>query len=61
MKKVRLLLRFFGFFILLIGVVLNVKMYIFEEWPTYLFYWISLFGVLLIGLSFFKVRQVNRQ
>ncbi|SDJ94858.1 hypothetical protein SAMN05192550_3048 [Flavobacterium glycines] len=45
-------LRLSGFFILLIGIILNIKMYICNEWPTYIFFGLCLFGILLIGLSY---------
>jgi uncharacterized membrane protein YiaA len=53
MKKVTIYLRLVGLVFIFIG-VLNFQMYIYEEWPTYLFLVLCLFGVLLIGLSYLK-------
>ena len=57
MKKINLVIRYLGFIVLLIGVVLNFKMFIFNEWPTNLFFLIILFGILLIGISYFKFKK----
>jgi hypothetical protein len=54
MKKVTIYLRLVGLVFIFIGVILNFQMYIYEEWPTYLFLVLCLFGVLLIGLSYLK-------
>jgi hypothetical protein len=37
MKKVTIYLRLVGLVFIFIGVILNFQMYIYEEWPTYLF------------------------
>jgi len=52
MKK-NLILRYFGLLLLIIGIALNIKMYIDEAWPTYLFYMISAIGILQIIISLF--------
>ncbi len=52
MKKVIGFMRLLGLVFLFVGVILNLQMYIYEEWPTYLYLVICLFGVLLIGLSY---------
>lgn len=52
MKTTILITRYFGIFILFIGVVLNLKMYLLEEWPTYMFTILSFFGIVLIGISY---------
>jgi galactitol-specific phosphotransferase system IIC component len=52
MKATITFTRYFGFFILLIGIILNIKMYFFNERPTYMFYILCFFGVLLIGTSY---------
>jgi hypothetical protein len=44
--------RYFGFFIFLIGIILNIKMYFFNERPTYMYYILCFFGILLIGISY---------
>jgi hypothetical protein len=51
MKKVTIYLRLVGLVFIFIGVILNFQMYIYEEWPTYLFLVLCLFGVLLIDCS----------
>lgn len=53
MKKKNLVLRYFGLLLLIIGIALNIKMYIDEDWPTYLFYMISTIGILQIIISLF--------
>ena len=53
MKKA-IFLRYFGLSALLACIVLNIKMYIFDEWPTNMFFMVFLFGILLIGFSNFK-------
>lgn len=58
MKNKNLILRYFGLFLLIIGIILNVKMYIDEAWPTYLFYIISAIGVIQIIVSF-VVKQMK--
>ena len=52
MRKVIIYIRLLGLIILLVGIILNIKMYIYNEWPTYLFFVLCLFGILLIGLSY---------
>lgn len=52
MKKVIAFMRLLGLIFLFVGVVLNLQMYIYEEWPTYLYLIVCLFGALLIGLSY---------
>ena len=54
MKKANLFIRYFGLFILVVGLILNIKMYFFNEWPTYLFFVLSFLGILLIGISYLK-------
>ncbi len=61
MKKVNLILRYFGFFVFFVGIILNIKMYIFDEWPTYLFFGLSLLGILLIGISYLNRINNNNQ
>ncbi|MGO4819155.1 hypothetical protein [Flavobacterium sp. W22_SRS_FP1] len=57
MKATIAITRYFGFFILLVGIILNIKMYLFNEWPTYMFYVLCFFGVLLIGTSYLMRRK----
>ena len=57
MEKIKLFIRYLGLFILVIGIVLNIKMYLLNEWPTYLFLILSLFGILLIGISYLKWKK----
>lgn len=58
MKNKNLILRYFGLFLLVVGIILNVKMYIDEAWPTYLFFIISAIGVIQIIISF-VVKQMK--
>lgn len=52
MKRKNLVLRYFGLLFLLMGIVLNVKMFIDEAWPTYLFFMICIVGLIQIIMSF---------
>ena len=52
MNKKNLILRYFGLTILIIGIGLNIKMYVNQEWPTYVFYIVCFIGVLQIAASF---------
>lgn len=52
MKKVIGVMRLVGLVFLFVGAILNLQMYIYEEWPTYLYLVLCLFGALLIGLSY---------
>ena len=61
MKKVNLLLRYSGFFVFFVGIILNVKIYIFNEWPTYLFFGLSLLGILLVGISYLNRKNNKNQ
>jgi hypothetical protein len=58
MKITIILTRYFGFFILLVGILLNIKMYFFNEWPTYMFFVLSFFGIILIGTSYLMKRKL---
>ena len=59
MKTAISITRYFGLFILLVGVILNIKMYLFEEWPTYIFTVLSFFGILLIGISYLMKPKIK--
>jgi hypothetical protein len=52
MKNKNLILRYFGIFLLILGIILNIKMYIDEAYPTYLFFIISIIGIIQIIVSF---------
>lgn len=52
MKNKNLILRYFGLISLIIGIALNIKMYLYEEWPTYLFYVLCFIGIVQAILSF---------
>ena len=56
MKRTNLFIRYFGLFVFLVGIILNIKMYIFNEWPTYLFFLLCLLGFFLIGISYLKLK-----
>jgi len=51
MKSRNLILRYFGFFILIIGVVLNILMIFGNTWPTYIYALFCLIGILQIVIS----------
>lgn len=52
MKNKNLILRYFGLFLLVIGIILSVKMYVDKAYPTYLFFVISGIGAIQIIASF---------
>jgi hypothetical protein len=52
MRGKNLILRYFGLALLVIGIALNIKMYVNEEWPTYLFFIICFIGIVQIVLSY---------
>ena len=54
MKRAYLFIRYFGLFVFLVGIILNIKMYIFDEWPTYIFFLLCSLGFFLIGISYLK-------
>lgn len=51
MKSSNLILRYFGFFILTIGLVLNILMLLGNAWPTYIYALFCLIGILQIVIS----------
>ena len=51
MKNKNLILRYFGLMFLILGIALNIKMYVNQEWPTYLFYVICFIGAIQIVFS----------
>lgn len=51
MKGKNLWFRYFGLFLLVIGTSLNIRMFIIEAWPTYLFIIMCIIGVVLMILS----------
>lgn len=62
MKNKNLILRYFGLFLLIVGIILNIEMYIIQAWPTYLFFIVSGIGILQIIASFVsKQMKVNWQ
>lgn len=50
------ILKYFGLVILIIGIGLNIKMYLNQEWPTYLFYIVCFIGILQIMISLLSKR-----
>ncbi|MEJ8756690.1 hypothetical protein WG947_06775 [Pontibacter sp. H259] len=52
MKRKNSILRYFGLTILVLGVVLNILMFILHWWPTYLFFILCGIGIIQIGISF---------
>ncbi len=62
MKNKNLILRYFGLFLLIVGIILNIEMYIIQAWPTYLFFIVSGIGIVQIIASFVsKQMKVNWQ
>ena len=58
MKTTITITRYFGLFILLIGILLNLKMYFFEEPGTLLYLLLCFFGIILFGLSY--LMRINK-
>jgi len=52
MKNKNLILRYFGCFLLVVGIILSIKMYVDKAYPTYLFFLISVIGIIQIIVSF---------
>ncbi len=52
MKNKNLILRYFGLSLIMVGIVLNIKMYLYKEWSTYLFYLLCLIGIVQAIFSF---------
>lgn len=48
----KLLLRYFGLVVLILGIILNAKMFLNQEWPTVLFFIVCLIGIFQILMSF---------
>ena len=53
MKKQKLLLFYFGIITLIIGIILNILMFVGNAWPTYIYGLFCLIGFLQISISFF--------
>lgn len=51
-KNKNRVLRYFGVICVIISIILNVKMFIEETWPTYLFLIICIIGLFQIIISF---------
>ena len=52
MKNKNSILRYFGLFLLVVGIILSVKMYVDKAYPTYLFFKIIAIGIIQIITSF---------
>lgn len=52
MKNKNSILRYFGLFLLVVGIILSVKMYVDKAYPTYLFFIIIAIGIIQIIASF---------
>ena len=52
MKNKNLILRYSGLIIFGIGVILNIKMYLNQEWPTYIFYLLCFIGIVQVICAF---------
>ncbi len=58
MRKKNNILKYFGLAVLIIGIGLNIKMYLNQEWPTYLFYIVCFIGILQITMSLI-LKKIN--
>jgi len=52
MKNKNSVLRYFGLFLLVVGIILSIKMYVDKAYPTYLFFIISGIGIIQVIASF---------
>jgi len=52
MKNKNSILLYFGLFLLVVGIILSVKMYVDKAYPTYLFFIIIAIGIIQIIASF---------
>jgi hypothetical protein len=52
MKNKNQIIRYIGLFLLTVGIVLNIKMYVDKAYPTYLFYIVSIVGIVQIIISY---------
>ena len=57
MTKKNLILRYSGIMFLMLGIALNIKMYMNQEWPTIIFFVICFIGLLQTVLSFILKRM----
>ncbi len=58
MKEKNIILKYFGLAVFIIGIGLNIKMYLNQEWPTYLFYIVCFIGILQITMSLI-LKKIN--
>ncbi len=52
------ILKYFGLAVIIIGIGLNIKMYLNQEWPTYLFYIVCFIGILQLTMSLI-IKRIN--
>ncbi|QHC85945.1 hypothetical protein AS589_14705 [Empedobacter brevis] len=52
MKRKNSILRYSGLLFLIVGIILNIRMFAQEAWPTYLFFIICIIGLVQIIISF---------
>jgi len=52
MKTTITITRYFGLFILIVGILLNCKMYFMNEPGTLIYLVLCFFGIILFGLSY---------
>lgn len=52
MKKRNLFLRYFGLLVLILGIIFNILMIVYEAWPTAIFFIFCLVGIIQICASF---------
>jgi hypothetical protein len=58
MKGRNFIIRWAGLFLLLLGIFLNIRMYLKDDtWPTYLFYIISAVGLIYLVVSYLSKRM----
>lgn len=52
MTKKNKILGYFGLIIFIVGVILNIRMFLIIAWPTYLFFVVCFLGIIYISLAF---------
>ncbi len=56
MKFFKSPLTIFSFFLIIVGIILNVRMFLIQAWPTYIFFIIILIGI-IFALIDIKIRH----
>lgn len=58
MKKKNLILKYSGMLFFVIGIILTIRMYTENAWPTYLFFIMCIIGLIQI-ITAFTIKQIK--